>query len=131
MPGRIFASMKELKALILALSAILAITVATGCASTRIDWNTRIGIYTFDDAIRELGPPDKSAQLTDGSTVADWVTSRGTRMSTAYVGGWYPYGPYGWGGPNYVFVEPPGPDRVLRLTFDPQGRLASWTRVYQ
>jgi hypothetical protein len=123
--------MSEFRTLLRAALAALVVAIASGCASSRIDWNTRIGTYTFDDAVRELGPPDKSAQLTDRSTVADWVTSRGSRLSTAYVGGWHPYGPYGWGGPSYVFLDPPGPDRILRLTFDPQGRLASWDRVYQ
>lgn len=112
--------------------ALLAL--AAGCATQKIDWNSRVGAYSYDDAIRELGPPDKSAKLTDGSTVADWLTGRGMRTATAYGGGWHghgPYGPYGWVGPNYVIVDPPSPDRFLRLTFDPQGKLASWQRVYK
>ncbi|MCC6233407.1 MAG: hypothetical protein IT580_12230 [Verrucomicrobiales bacterium] len=106
--------------------------VVLGCASSRIDWNTRVGTYSYDDAVREYGPPDKSAQLTDGSTVADWMTARGgMQTATAYGSAWSPRPRYGWGGPAYVVVDPPTPDRFLRLTFDPQGKLASWQRVYR
>lgn len=102
-----------------------------GCATKRIDWDARVGAYTLDDAVRELGPPDKSAQLSDGSTVADWIAARGFRTATTFGGGWYPYGPYAWGGPSYVVVDPPPPDRILRLNFDPQGNLVSWQRTYR
>lgn len=106
----------------------------SGCVTKRIDWDGRIGTYTHDDAIREFGPPDKSAQLSDGSTVADWMTSRGTRTATmtggsGYVG--YPHAPRTWSSPGYVIVDTPGPDRFLRLTFDPQGKLVTWHRVYK
>ena len=111
--------------------AFLLFAVA-GCASSRIDWNTRIGAYTYDDAVREYGPPDKSAKLTDGTLVADWTTARGGfQTATAYGGGFHPRSRYGWGSPTYVVVDPPTPDRILRLTFDPEGKLASWQRVYQ
>jgi hypothetical protein len=115
---------------LLALATMVMLSGA-GCATNRVDWDGRVGSYTFDDAVREFGPPDKSAQLTDGSTVADWIIARGARMASTYAGGWYPYGPYGWTGPSYVVVDPPGPSRVLRLVFDPQGKLASWKRLYQ
>ncbi len=103
-----------------------------GCATKRIDWDGRIGGYTYDDAIRELGPPDKSAKLTDGSVVADWLTVRGMQTATAFgAGGWGPYrgSGYGHAGSSYVVMDPPSPDRFLRLSFDPEGKLASWRKV--
>jgi len=102
-----------------------------GCASQKIDWGSRVGTYSFDDAIREYGPPDKSAKLTDGSTVADWLTARGMQTATTYGAGGYGYRRhgYGWAGPTMVVVDPPSPDRFLRLTFDPEGKLASWQKV--
>lgn len=110
----------------------LLLLLVAGCATSRIDWNSRIGAYTYDDAVREYGPPDKSAKLTDGTMVADWRTARGgMQTATAYGGGFYPRSRYGWGAPTYVVVDPPTPDRILRLTFDPEGKLASWQRVYQ
>src|SRR5690242_15264115 len=61
-----------------------------GCASTKIDWNSRIGNYTYDQAVLELGPPDKDAKLTDGTVVAEWMTRRG--YSGGSVGLMYGYG---------------------------------------
>ncbi|MBX3747357.1 MAG: hypothetical protein KF833_18765 [Verrucomicrobiae bacterium] len=110
---------------------VLLVLTVSACATRRIDWNGRVGTYTYDDAIREFGPPDRSAQLSDGATVADWVTSRGMRTATTYGGAWHPYGPYGSIGPSYVVVDPGTPDRVLRLMFDANGRLASWQRTYK
>ena len=63
---------------------VLAVVFFAGCATTKpIDWNSRIGSYTFDQAVSELGPPDKQAKLSDGKTVAQWITHRegGTSFS--------------------------------------------------
>lgn len=108
----------------------LCMALIAGCATHRIDWEARVGGYSYDDAIRELGPPDKSAKLSDGSVVADWITARGMQPATVYGAGWHPYGRYGWAGPG-VWVGPGTPDRWLRLTFDSQGKLASWKKIYQ
>jgi hypothetical protein len=46
------------------LPIILALMAAfiAGCQTTKpVDWNSRIGNYTFDQAVTELGPPDKQA----------------------------------------------------------------------
>lgn len=107
----------------------------TGCSTPKVDWNLRVGTYSYDDAVRELGPPDKSATLSDGSTVADWLTARGMQTATGFGAGIGRYGRYSHGyaypGPPVVVMDPPTPDRFLRLTFDPQGKLASWQRVYK
>src|SRR6185436_1467369 len=105
---------------------------ASGCAhQPQIDWNTRVGNYTFDQAVLELGPPDKSAKLGDDTLVAEWMTLRGRSgaMRVTGVGG-------GWGryhGPSsfWIIDEPPMPDRFLRLTFGPDGKLSGWKRVYR
>jgi hypothetical protein len=41
-----------------------------GCVTQKIDWSARVGNYTYAQAVMELGPPDKSAKLTDGTVVA-------------------------------------------------------------
>lgn len=131
----IFLAMQILWIRLLALFLGGALLATSGCASKRIDWNGRVGTYTYDDAIRELGPPDKSAKLTDESVVADWMTGRGMQTGTVVGGGWGHYGwnrgAYPFGGPSTVVMDPGAPDRFLRLTFDPQGKLASWQRVYR
>ena len=101
----------------------------TGCASTKVDWNSRIGNYTYDQAVIELGPPDKNAKLTDGTVVAEWMTRRG--YSGGSVGFMYDYGyphPYQVY-PPYYLAEPPSPDYFIRLTFGPEGKLQAYKRV--
>ncbi len=105
----------------------LLIFILAGCATKpRIDWNSRLGKYTFDQAVIELGPPDKSAKLTDGTTVAEWLIRRGYSAgsyTTLNGPGYYcPYSPIWVNG----YDAGPAPDRFLRLVFDPAGKLASW-----
>ena len=101
----------------------------SGCASTKVDWNSRIGNYTYDQAVIELGPPDKYAKLTDGTVVAEWMTRRGySGGSVGFMYGYgypYPYHVY----PPYYLAEPPSPDYFIRLTFGPDARLQAYKRV--
>jgi hypothetical protein len=103
-----------------------------GCASTKIDWNSRIDKYTYDHAVMELGPPDKYAKLTDGTVVAEWLTRRG--YSGGSVGLMYGYGyPY-YGYPYHVYppyyvAAAPSPDYFIRLTFGPDGKLQAYKPV--
>ena len=93
----------------------LMMLVVGGCATTKIDWNSRIGNYSFDDAVVELGVPDRQATLTDGSIVAEWLTQRG---------GAYAHG-YGFGRSRFhTYSVTEMPDRYLRLVFGPDRNLA-------
>ena len=104
----------------------------TGCVTTpRVDWNSRVGVYTYDQAVIELGPPDKMATLSDGAIVAEWMTHRGRYYGSSAAYGYYgaPYGRYGiYPGlvvtPQYLDRSP---DKFLRLVFDPKRVLVSWT----
>ena len=99
-----------------------------GCATARIDWNSRIGNYTFDQAVLELGPPEKSATISDGTKVAEWLTTRGyargTMTSFDGFGGYY-HG-YPW---IHFYSEQPSPDHFIRLTFSKDGVLRTWKKV--
>ncbi|HEY5298549.1 MAG TPA: hypothetical protein VIK59_11560 [Verrucomicrobiae bacterium] len=102
--------------------ALLAGVLLAGCATTpRINWPARIGNYTYDQAILDFGPPDKSAKLSDGGIVAEWLTERGQRIIAPqpYFGspGYY-FGPFA---PNYSEMD--FPPRFLRLTFGADGKL--------
>ncbi len=110
---------------VLAAAALLA-----GCATTRIDWNARVGNYTHDQALMEFGPPDKSATLKDGSIVDEWLTQRGTTY--AYYPGGYYYSPW-WYGPYYPFLldSYSSPNHYLRLIFAPDGQLKAWKRFWK
>lgn len=111
----------------LLLLALVAFTL-TGCATDKVNWAARVGHFTLDQAILELGPPDKKAELTDGTVVADWLTRRGRSVYYTGVGGYYgggaPY--YGAFAPAYLGTM--SPNFYLRLTFGPDGELAAWKK---
>ena len=104
-------------------------TVAmTGCATgPTIDWESRIGNYTYDEAVLEYGPPDKKETLSDGTIVAEWLVRKGHYHGHVT----------GFGGYTYSHRYPrlhsyhavPTPDRYLRLKFGPDGKLQSHRRV--
>lgn len=99
----------------------------TGCSTTKkVDWESRVGNYTYDQAVAEMGPPDKEAKLSDGKTVAEWITYRsgGGGMSIGIGGGSYG-SRSGMGVGVSQSVGSGGRDRVLRLVFGQDGRLIS------
>ena len=109
---------------------VFLLLFAPGCVSLGTDWTARVGIYTFDEAVLEFGPPDKSAPLSDGTQVAEWVTR---------IGGTRTYSPYSYTGSAYSsgymlpYASLAGapymdscPSTVLRLAFAPDGKLQSW-----
>lgn len=110
----------------------LVLVWVTGCATApKIDWNSRIGNYSYDQAVLEFGPPDRMATLTDGTKVVEWLSFRGRSHGYATSLGPSFYHPYFYGPPVHFFSEPPSPDRFLRLTFSPDGRLVDWRKVYR
>jgi len=118
---------RSVKLSFLAILALAAVLVA-GCKTTKpIDWNSRVGTYTFDQAVTELGPPDKQTTLSDGKLVAQWVTHRYGGSSFSVGTGFYT-GPVGVGvgqttGSAY-------PDRLLTLTFGTNQVLAAFSKNY-
>jgi hypothetical protein len=100
----------------------LAIFIVAGCA-TPINWQARVGVYTYDQAVTDYGPPMAFATLSDHSTVAEWMTERGSVVTPGpypYYGRGY-WGP-GWGGYSSSYF----PAHFLRLTFAPDGKLKAW-----
>ena len=91
----------------------------TACATTKIDWQSRVGNYTYDQAVLEFGPPDKDATLGDGARVSEWLLSRGRSHGS--------YATYMGRGVVYVNNDV-SPDYYLRLTFDPSGKLQSFRK---
>ena len=101
----------------------LAVWLA-GCATQRVDWAARIGHYTYDQAVAEMGPPESEAKLSDGSVVAEWLINRGTTYVQATPSLYTPY----YGGTTTVQTAP---SRFVRLTFGANGQLAAWKKVYK
>ena len=107
------------------LFCLVAALFIAGCASYQTQWDNRVGDYTYDQAVVELGPPDKQAKLTDGKTVAEWI-SRYSTGGSAGVG----TGIYGGGvGGGYVIqTAPTYRESKLRLTFGTNNVLTAWSR---
>src|SRR5205809_4479055 len=104
---------------------VLLLLLSVGCATAKIDWNSRIGNYTYDQAVAELGPPDKFAKLTDGTIVAEWMTRRGYSGGSAGIMYGHPYYYHPW----HYYYEPPSPDYFIRLTFGSDGKLQAYKPV--
>lgn len=98
-----------------------AMLLAVGCASTKALWNSRLNQYSFDQAVLHYGPPDKSATLSDGTRVSEWLLQRGYVSGNTYR--MYP------GNTVYTQLSSPSPDYYLRLTFDTNGTLRAWKKV--
>jgi hypothetical protein len=107
---------------------VLATALLTGCETSKpIDWNSRVGTYTFNQAVTDFGPPDKQTTLSDGRLVAQWITHRYGGSSVSVGTGFYT-GPVGVGvghttGSAY-------PDRILTLTFGTNQVLAAYSKNY-
>ncbi len=104
---------------------VCAAIILAGCATQHVDWNTRIGTFTFDQAVTELGPPDKQAKLSSGQTVAEWISRYNTGSSVTVGTGFYGYP----GGVGYVqSIGPNTYESKLRLTFATNNVLAKWSK---
>ena len=102
--------------------------VVAGCHTTKkVDWNSRVGNFTYDQAVAELGPPDKQAKTSDGKTVADWIEHRHGGASFSFGTGFYSRHS---GVAVGQTVGSGYPDTVTRLTFGQDGKLVSWSKNY-
>ena len=109
------------------LAITLAALVLAGCVTQKIDWSARVGNYTYDQAIMELGPPDKSAKLTDGTVVADWLAHHAQTI-VAPEPYFAPPGCY-YGSFTPMYSETYVAARYLRLTFGADGKLKTWKEL--
>ena len=104
----------------------LAGCLLAGCKTTpKVDWNSRIGSYTFDQAVTDMGPPDKSAKLSDGKTVAEWYTRSSGVLSFGL--GTSTYGSHSAVGVGQSATTGGGV-HVLRLVLGADNKLESWSR---
>ncbi len=110
----------------LVLGLIVAFAGLTGCL-TRSDWNHRIGVYTYSDAVREFGSKGSTVQYPDGILVAEWLVEKGTRDEIGFGVEGTHEAPSNVGKSNSPLI-PKTLDHYLRLTFGPDGKLQKWSR---
>lgn len=109
----------------------LGLLLLAGCASSKVNWDARVGQAGYDEIVLEMGPPDKSATLSDGTIVAEWVVQRGRTYASVTPGYSmyrrpFPYSPLG----GSVDVTDT-PDSLVRLTFGADKKLTGWKRLYR
>jgi hypothetical protein len=117
----------------LAMAKVVALLVMVllgiSCASTpKVNWDSRVGNYTFDQAVLEMGPPERASELSDGTKVAEWFLKRGSSMSVGVGTGFYGSGSRVGVGQSVV-TGPSG--QYLRLTFAAGGVLSRWEKVWR
>jgi hypothetical protein len=121
--------MKMNPALKFSLPVILSLLAAflTGCTTTPpIDWSSRVGHYTYDQAVAEFGRPSRQARLSDGATVYKW-SAQPAATPNLNTGMSY-YGSTGF--TSNQTAGPGGIDQMLQLTFDTNGVLTAWSKNY-
>ena len=108
----------------LLVALVLAFAFVTGCATAPpVDWNNRVGHYTYAQAVNELGPPNRQVRLSSGATEFKWFLqpNGGTGMPNNGMKN-------GFGvGQN---ISPGFSDRYLQLKFDAKGVLTDWSKNY-
>ena len=118
--------MKMNFAVIFSSPVILALAVAflTGCKTPPVDWDSRIGHYTYDQAVTDLGPPDRQARLSDGKAVYKWFVQ--PPVTPRFNSGMSYYGNNGFGANQTIGAS--YNSQMLQLTFDSNGKLTAWSR---
>ena len=98
--------------------AMLALFVVAGCVTTqKIDWPSRVGHYTYDQAVAEFGKPGDTTRSADGGTIAIWMIQHGRGAGS-------PAAPGGYAGPLMPTMGAPySPSYYMRLVFGPDGWL--------
>jgi len=105
----------------------LGLALLMGCATASVNWDNRIGTYSYDDALAEFGLPDRVANLEGGVKAAEWIQQRSVGIASineppSYTRG-EPVQPYQTYGST-------APAKILRLSFTPDGKLIDWDRNY-
>lgn len=110
------------------LASLAAVSFLLGCATpSSVNWDQRIGTYTWDDALAEFGTPTRITELTGGVRAAEWIWPR-TQVETVAP----PPPTYERGQPSSPTQTygTTAPDKILKLSFTPDGKLMDWKRNY-
>ena len=99
----------------------------TGCQTLKpVDWNSRVGHYTYNQAISEFGLPNRQTKLSDGKVVSKWFVQ--PPVAPRFNSGMSYYGNHGLGAGQTIVTS--HNDHVLQLTFGTNGTLIDWSKNY-
>jgi hypothetical protein len=124
---RFFSSIQVWLLTLTSASLLFLTACSTGSqpTSSHKNWNSRVGNYTYDQAVAELGPPKSTQVKPDGTRVAEWLAQKGRPGSVGFgmdAGQATP----GRRESQVPYETPRVPDQYLRLTFGSDGTLQSW-----
>lgn len=116
--------------------SFIVLALLTGsCASgpkadiKNINWGSRIGTYTYEEALAELGEPNVVGETSEGM-IAEWVLRRSPMVSFSFGFGGAGYGHHSSTGVGVgTSVSPPPSGEYLQLRFDMDGKLTESARV--
>jgi hypothetical protein len=103
----------------------LAVAYLTGCATPSVSWDSRVGHYTYDQAVTDLGPPDRQARLSDGKVVSKWFVQ--PPVGPRFNSGMSYYGNNSFGANQAIGAG--FNSQMLQLTFETNGTLAAWSKI--
>lgn len=116
----------------------LAVFVFAGCSSSpksgklnprNVNWSERVGTYTYDQALADLGKPVVIGESAEGKT-AEWSLKRSPRVSFGLGIGTGSFGSHGGVGVGTgTSISPPPSGENLQLKFDKDGKLKEWSRL--
>lgn len=101
--------------------AVAALCLA-GCAPA-VRWGERVGVYTYDDATREWGPPAVRRSTPEGGTVAEWWVSDGRGADPPSPEAWRVRSESGFS------ARPQASKVAFRLTFNAQNKLMTFQKL--
>lgn len=121
----------KLSWVLLIVMTLLTGSCVSGTKSTvnEIDWGSRIGTYTYGEAVAEWGEPNMISESSEGKT-AEWILRQSPGFSFGLGFGSGSYGHHtATGGGIGASVSPPPSGEYLHLRFDQDGKLVEWTKV--
>ncbi len=107
------------------LPVILAVAFLTGCATPPVNWDSRVGHYTYAQAVTDFGPPDRQARLSDGKVVYKWFVQ--PPVAPRFNSGMSYYGNNDFGAGQSIGASIN--NEMLQLTFDTNGTLIAWSKT--
>ena len=106
----------------------LAVAFLTGCKTPPpVNLDSRVGHYTYDQAISEFGLPNRQSKLSDGKVVSKWFIQ--PPVGPRFNSGMSYYGSnHGFGAGQAIGSGLNS--QMLQLIFDPNGTLTAWSKNY-
>jgi len=97
--------------------------IGAGCAAQDANWNRRVGNFTYQQAVGELGPPATRETLADGRVTVEWVSRYSASASSPEMdNNFYDHSA------SFAHTDDATRESRLRLTFTTNNILTSWSK---